>query len=220
MTLQEQRKENSNKFIKELGIDCLETLPLVESSEQVKLKDIDTICKRIFASIISIQLACDIDQGNDYEASKEFFEGLLDRYGVKDCLLPNEKNLFANKYEKKDVLNVTWNYEATWSLLWALGLVEDMKTPFAVCDCDKAVTLVASSESIETFKSQAKLKDIEEILDMLDLYYRYHWAVVEKNINPNTNIGNLYPDVVWERRKGLEWLISNEEDWDEISLDT
>ncbi len=220
MSLQEERKAKSNKFIKELGIDCLETLPLVESSEEVKLKSIDDICNRVFASIISIQLACDIDQGNDYEQSKEFFEGLLDKYGVKNSLLPNEKKLFDNNYEQKDVLNVTWNYETSWSLLWALGLVEDMDKPFAVCDCDKAITLVATCGSIDDFKDKVKMRDIEEILDMLDLYYRYHWAVVDKTINPNTKIGNLYPDVVWERRKGLEWLISSEEDWDEISLDT
>ena len=220
MTVQELRKEKSNKFIKELGIDCLESLPLVESSEEVTLKSIDDICKRIFASVISIQLACDIDQGNDYEGSKNFFEGLLDKYGIKDCLLPDEAKLFDGTYNQKVVVNVTWNYEATWSLLWALGLVEDMNKPFAVCDSEKVVTLIAPCASIDEFKSKIKMRDIEEILDMLDLFYRYHWAVVDKNINPNTNIGQLYPDVVWERRKGLEWLISKEEDWDEISLDT
>ena len=55
---------------------------------------------------------------------------------------------------------------------------------------------------------------------MTDLYYRYHWACVEKSINPQTNIGDLNPEVVLERRKGLEWLISTKDDWNEISLDT
>ena len=55
---------------------------------------------------------------------------------------------------------------------------------------------------------------------MLDLYYRYHWACVEKQVNPNTNIGLLNPGVVVERRRGLEWLFSEEDDWNKISLDT
>ena len=42
----------------------------------------------------------------------------------------------------------------------------------------------------------------------------------EKRINPDTPIADLNPDVVVERRKGLEWLIASEEDWNEISLDT
>lgn len=65
-----------------------------------------------------------------------------------------------------------------------------------------------------------KLRSVEEILDMLDLYYRYHWACVEKRVRPETNIGKLNPEVVMERRKGLEWLINEINEWDEISLDT
>ena len=55
---------------------------------------------------------------------------------------------------------------------------------------------------------------------MLDLYYRYHWACVEKRIKPDTIIGSLDGEVVWERRRGLEWLVSDMEDWNKISLDT
>ena len=43
---------------------------------------------------------------------------------------------------------------------------------------------------------------------------------VKKRINPDTPIGNLNPEVVVERRRGLEWLISEESDWYNISLDT
>ncbi|MCI8654866.1 MAG: DUF4272 domain-containing protein [Clostridia bacterium] len=39
-------------------------------------------------------------------------------------------------------------------------------------------------------------------------------------MKPETNIGNLNPEVVLERRRGLEWLISKEYDWNNISLDT
>ena len=55
---------------------------------------------------------------------------------------------------------------------------------------------------------------------MLDLYYRYNWATVEKQINENANIGSLNPEVVPERRRALEWLISDTYDWFDISLDT
>ena len=89
-----------------------------------------------------------------------------------------------------------------------------------MCDCNEAISFVKESENFEDFKSKTRIRNIEEILDMLDLYYRYHWACEEKRINPETNIGVLNPDVVLERRKGLEWLISSVYDWNEISLDT
>lgn len=55
---------------------------------------------------------------------------------------------------------------------------------------------------------------------MLDLYYRYHRVCVEKRIHPETAIGELNPNVVFERRRGLEWLIDDTMDWNDISLNT
>jgi len=98
--------------------------------------------------------------------------------------------------------------------------VNNIDYPTDVCDCQKAIRLVGDCKNFEEFKKQCKLRDIEEILDMLDLHYRYHWATTEKRINPATPIAELNPDVVVERRRGLEWLISSEEDWNEISMDT
>lgn len=54
---------------------------------------------------------------------------------------------------------------------------------------------------------------------MVDLYYRYYWACKEKIVNPETSIGRLNSDVVVERRRGLEWIISDTKDWYNISLD-
>ena len=215
-----ERRNNSNKKIKHLGIACLETLPVIEDSTQVSLKDIDTICKRAIACLISTQLAIDISENNDYDSSKTFFLNMLKQYGVQDNLIEKEKRIFNGKYSKQDVIDVVWSYEAYWSLVWTLGLVENIDYPNQICDCEKAIMLVSTCKTYDDFKCKCKIRDIEEILDMLDLYYRYDWAVTEKRINPDTLIADLNPDVVVERRKGLEWLIANEEDWDEISLDT
>ena len=217
----EKRRKISNKKIKKLGIACLETLPVIEDSSQVKLKSLDVICKRAIASLISIQVAFTIANGEDFNEAKPFFENLLERYSVQDALLENEKKVLNNEASEKEILNITWNYEAYWSLVWALGLVDDIEYPYSICDCDLAINLVVGCKNLEEFKSKCKIRDIEKILDMVDLYYRYHWAVVEKQwANPDTNIGDLNSEVVFERRKGLEWLISSEDDWDEISLDT
>lgn len=218
----EQRRIKNNTFIKNMGIACYENLPMIESSSDVVLKDLDTICKRAIACLLSTQLACDIQAKQNYEHSKAMFSKLLNEYGVENYLLDSEKKLFNNTYNEQDVINVVWTYECYWSLIWALGLINDdeIKIPNDVCNCEKAVAFVSSCKSFEEFKNKTRIRNIEEILDMLDLYYRYHWACVEKEINPNTNIGSLDPGVVLERRKGLEWLISDIYDWNTISLDT
>lgn len=216
----EERRRKSNTFIKDKGIACLETLPLLEDSTQVKLKSLDDICKRAVATLLAIQLACDIGENNDYEESKQLFTKLLDKYGVKGELLDKEKRLFDRTYTMQDAIDVAWSYEAYWSLLWALGMVDDISYPSDICDCEKVIKAVGDSKDYEEFVNKCQLRDIEEILDMLDLYYRYHWACVEKQVNPDTPIGKLNDEVVMERRRGLEWLVSKEKDWNNISLDT
>lgn len=215
-----QRKQNSINKIRTQGIVYNPHLPMVESSADVKLKSLDEICQRAIASLLAIQLACDIAQGGDYQKSKKFFWELIERYGVQDKLLYKERKLFEGGYTQQDAIDVSWTYECYWSLIWALGLIGNIEQASETCDCDKAVKIVSSSVTYEDFKNKCKLRDTEKILDMIDLYYRYHWACVEKRIRHEVPIGNLDPGVVMERRRGLEWLISEEEDWNDIWLDT
>ena len=63
------------------------------------------------------------------------------------------------------------------------------------------------------------MRGIEEILDMLDLFYRYHWTTEDARLNLK-KLPKINGEVVAERRRGLEWLVSQEEDWNDISLDT
>lgn len=214
----EERRANNNAFIKSLGIMCYEQLPVIEKVE--KIKDIDTICKRAIACFLSCQLACDINEDNDVEESTEFFKELLERYEVSDKLYENEKQLFTGNYTKQNAINIAWEYESYWALVWVLGLIDDIKMSDEICDCEKAIALFVENEDYNEFKKSCKLRSIDEILDMTDLYFRYHWACVEKSIKPETEIGNINPDVVIERRKALEWVISDEYDWNNISLDT
>lgn len=216
----EDRREKSNAKIKGMGIACMEALPLLESSKEVRLKSLDEICNRAIASLLSIQLAEDIGNNQGYEESKELFSTLLKNYKVENCLLEKEQRLFDGTYSEQDAIDVCWTYEAYWSLVWALGLVEDISYPNTVCDVKRAIKLVGDTDGKEAFKAQCRLRGVEEILDMLDLYYRYHWATEEKRLRPETEIKDLNPEVVMERRRGLEWLISEENDWFDISMDT
>lgn len=214
-----ERRQKSNERIKKMGIACYEQLPMLEDSDHVTLRSFDNICRRAVACLLSTQIACDIE--NDaYEQSMEIFPKLLKEYGVEDDLNTTEKRLLEGKYTEQDAIDVAWTYEAYWSIIWALGLIDDISDSSDICDCETSIHLVGDCHSLEEFKNQCSPRNIEEILDMLDLYYRFHWAVTEKYINPDTPIGNLNPEVVVERRRGLEWLISEEEDWFEISLDT
>ncbi|MGI5172441.1 DUF4272 domain-containing protein [Treponema sp. OMZ 840] len=216
----ENRRKKSNAKIKEMGIACMEVLPLRESSKEVRLKSFEEICNRAIACLLSTQLAEDIHNGQEYKKSKELFLRLLEKYEVSNCLLEKEKRLFNGTYSEQDAIDICWTYEAYWSLVWALGLVEDISYPNTICDVVRAIKLVGDTDGKEAFKAQCRLRGIEEILDMLDLHYRYHWATEEKRLRPETEIKDLDPEIVMERRRGLEWLISSGTDWFDISMDT
>ena len=214
-----ERRLKNNEFIKKQGIACYDDLPLVESSAEVKLKSIYEICNRVFTSFFAIQVAIDINNDN-YEESINYFKPKIEDLNLSQYLNQKERRVFDGTYTRQDAIDLDWEYEALWSLFYALGLVDDIKNGGMLCDCEYIINTMISCKNVKDLKSRAKLRDIEEILDMLDLYYRYDWACTEKRINPNTNIGNLNPGNVIERRRGLEWLISDEDDWYNISLDT
>lgn len=217
--MQAERREKNNAFLREQGIACYEELPLVESSDEVQLRSLDEICNRVFAAFLAIQVACDVNN-DQYEESVRYFKPILEALGLEPYLNSKEKRIFDGTYTLQDAIDLDWEYEALWSLFYAVGLVEDIRDGGQLCDCEFVVRTMVSCKTLEVFKSRCRLRDIEEILDMVDLYYRYDWAVTEKRIRPETKIGNLIPSNVVERRRGLEWLISREEDWFDISLDT
>lgn len=219
ISTQYDRRNKNNFFIKKQGIECYENLPLVESSSEVKMKSLDEICNRAFTCFISIQVACDVNN-NNYEESIKYFKPILEELNLEQYLNSKEKRIFDGTYTVQDAIDLDWEYEDLWSLFFALGLVDDITDGGKLCDCDFIIKTMASCKNVEEFKKKCKLRDIEEILDMIDLYYRYDWACTEKRIRPETNIGDLNPSNVVERRRGLEWLISSEDDWYEISLDT
>lgn len=242
MITPEARKEKSIAYLKEKGIPYFRYLPTIESSNDVNLKSLDNVCKRAATCLFSTQIACDVRDDGDYEKSKLIFGGLVKLFGLEDELFPIEKRIFNNDFSRQDILDVVWTYECYWMLLWALGIIdtEEVITPDKICDSKKAIAIfqefmmpiinhnfsksknfkLLSDTTFENFKKAAHFRDVEEILDMLDLYYRYHWACVQHRIDHGKTEFIIDEEIVLERRRALEWLISDEFDWNNIRLDT
>ena len=222
----EDRRKKTIEQLKKEGVAYNPHLPLLESSESVKLKSPEDVRKRALGCMMCVQLACSIRNGENYAEALAFVLQKFVEWEISmDDLLPKERLLIQNKYTKndctdeftrQDLIDIVWGYEIYWSLIWALDHITDkeLKNAEDVCNTEKAMMISAF------VPSSSKLRNVEKILDMVDLFYCYHWACVEKQIRPETEIGKLNPEVVMERRRGLEWLISEEKDWNNISLDT
>ncbi|WP_411167536.1 DUF4272 domain-containing protein [Clostridium sp. MB05] len=218
-----ERKQKSIEILKANKVPYMEELPVIEEANEIEMRSAEEIAKRAIASLISIQVACDINSGDNIEESREFFKGFLDKYEVKEELTEAEMKIIFGNPEKQDVINMAWKYEAYWTLIWALGIVDKLEYPSQICDCNFAIHAVADCEDFNDFMKTVRLKSIDEILDEADLIYRYNWACVDARIHGKNPPADLDSGVVFERHWGLNWLIGKgtyNYNWDSVSTDT
>ncbi|MBR1852398.1 MAG: DUF4272 domain-containing protein [Lachnospiraceae bacterium] len=219
---QKNRRMKNCEYLRQNGIKPCDKLVCGYEDNEVRIKGLEEICRRAVACLITVQIACDINQEEvnqgDYQESLSYFVPMLKQYGVEDCLNSKEKRIVDGSYSEQDAIDMDWAYEAYWALCWCLGLVDDIKDGGELCDCDAAISFVREAETFEAFMGKCKLRSVSEILDMQDLYFRYNWAINDRKVHANTEVGNLDASNVIERRRALEWILSEEEDWYDITM--
>ena len=213
---QKERRTKNNQYIEENGIETNKNLACLFDGSNVKLKSLDEISKRVIACLITVQISSDITNGK-YKESLEHFLPLYKKFGLDGCLNLKEKKILDGTYVNQDVIDMDWAYEACWSLCWCLGLVNDIKDASILCDCEKAISFIKDSNSLDDFMLKCNLRPLDEILDMQDLYFRYSWAINEQKVNTESKIGSLNSSIVIERRRGLDWILSSGVDWYNLS---
>lgn len=209
---QHARRMKNNELLKRYNILTNENLMCRYDDKAVKLRSIEDVCRRAVACLITVQIAIDI-RNNHYEESKQHFLPILERFGVQDNLNSMERRIIDGTYTQQDIIDMDWAYESYWALCWYLGLVEDITDALNICDSEKAISFVMNSSSLEDFQHNCSLRSNKDVLDMEDLYLRYNWAINEVKVNWNIN-----SSVVIERRRALEWLLSDEDDWYQLDL--
>lgn len=218
----EERKVASIQRLKKEGIPYIEHLPVIESAEQVRPRSLEEIACRAISSLLIIQAALDIENNNYNEESRQWLQDKLQQYGVQEELTPKERAVLEDRADPAAIINMVWKYEAYWSLIWYLGLVDALPFPDKICDCDAAIDAVASAVDFQEFLRKCQPRSLEELLDEDDLIYRYHWACVDARIHDQPAPAGLDESVVLERRSGLDWLLglNTAQDWDAVELHT
>ena len=110
--------------------------------------------------------------------------------------------------------------EGMWALAWALSLVEHLDF-WKDCD-DRFVTFMPNlkiGEKIGETQRKVRLRHDDDLASACDLAYCLHWAVRQAALQGKQPPARLKAHVVVERRRALEWLLSDER-WDVPSLDT
>ncbi len=93
------------------------------------------------------------------------------------------------------------------NLLWTINKVDKLELPTKQVEITEIVSrhpklLTDPTEFIET----ANNRPTTEILDILDLTYRLHWATRNADLNKQTISANLSSSVLVERHYAINWV--------------
>ena len=198
----QERKDISIEILKSQGVPFIDHLPLVYETSEVAPREKDEVIARAICSFAAIMCACTIkDNGELTDEDKQGAKDFLDnRFGCLDKLTRMERRVIEGEASCDEAVNMSWKYESLWALMWAMGLVKELDFPKDICDCDFVMKIFSGD-----FSERVKMRGTDEILQALDLIYRYHWACVNARVNGSKSAG-LDEEVVMERRGGLEWL--------------
>ncbi len=221
------RKSRSEKVLAKHKIMINPNLPRIENEDEARLKSPEEIVKRVVAAFLTAQIAIDICNNDGAEESAKFFTPILERFGLTDELTDDEKPYFdlekCGKIDRDAANQIQWRIEMCVPLFWACGFRKKLEYPSKMADTTKEIKLIGSSENFGELMKHVKMRSLSEILDAADLIFRMDWACVEARIENTPGImGDLFPDVVVEQHKGLNWLIGayDAEDWDSVRPNT
>ena len=209
----QERKDISIEILKSQGVPFIDHLPLVYETSEVAPREKDEVIARAICSFAAIMCAYTIkDNGEltdeDKQGTKDF---LNNRFWCIDKLTRMERRVIEGEASCDEAVKMSWKYESLWALMWAMGLVKKLDFPKDTCDCDFVMKTFDGD-----FSERVKMRGTDELLQALDLIYRYHWACVNARVNGSKRAG-LDEEVVMERRGGLEWLCCKGAENDNLS---
>lgn len=213
---QKARKARNIAFLQQNGVPTIEHLPCIIADEEVQIRSKEEALERAIAIVIAAL------KGEGLE--DEIIQKVVNQYDAHIFFSPDELafiNTPAQNITQEQRVKFTWRYECYWTLLWALGLIEDIGLPSAICDVPQAVGFLQQGGNYNNLLSQVKMRSAAEILDAADLIYRVNWACVNARVRNQAPPANIDAGVAYERHYTLNWLIRyQDQDWDSVRTDT
>ena len=211
----EQRKKQTEKYLKSLNIPFIDHLPLIEEESEVKIRTAQEIAERILVLVYLAYVSEVVDE-------RENVIDFLKTNSLWDKVSPDEKELFQKEeLTDQETANISWRSEGVWLLLWTINKVEKLELPTEQVEIPEIVSRLPEFLTDPTeFIKNANVRATTEILDASDLIYRLHWATRNADLNNQPMPANLDLSIIMERHYAINWVTFYADEWDEISTDT
>jgi len=209
---QKDRKAKSESFLESHQIKINKKLPCVLSSTEIKIRNQKEVIERAYALLVIAAKGEGVEQEH---LIKTVEEKKINSFSPKEAGIYKSETL--NDQEKA---YATWRYESLYTILWAMGKMDELKFPSEICDVQTIVGKILKP-SREEFESSVKLRSDSEIVDELDKTFRMNWACVDARIKGQAISGNINPSVIYERHYLLNWLVKYQnQNWDDVQTNT
>lgn len=217
----EARKERSNKCLAAEGVPGCAALPPIVGDAAYLPRSVEEVARRTLGILLTSVFA-ELVSSRGVEAARESIADLLKRYGAQEFLSPGERAFISGPApDEQSLADFIRRYECAWVGLWALGFVDTLAYPGAVCDAGSMAAMVRDCGDYPGFLRSCRLRAPSRILDEADRTYRYDWACVDARVNGRDVPAGLDPGVVVERHRMFNWLIRYmDADWDDVRTDT
>lgn len=215
-----ERKLRSIELLKYQNIPYIEELPILKSTNEIESnKTMEDIATRALCLLIISNYAIDIlnvKKKRNLLKSKKEFNKLIDKYSLRSYLTTKERD-FMRKANSKDATLFAWQIEGAKTLFWILGLIDDLDYPNMPANIDTFIGILIQCNTIRSFVSKCYLRDLDTVLDMADLTYRYDWYCVDCKVNGIDC--KIDKDIVLERHRAFSWVLTMDT-WDNVDLST
>lgn len=144
-----------------------------------------------------------------------------DRDGLSEYFSSAEAAFFRSESpSQQSRVNFGWRAEALIPLLWALEKAPTMPPLNERVDLSQYIVVQHAASHPTEFIASASLRPAAELDEAEAAIYHEHWRVRDAQLFGKPMPPELDPDIVYERRYALSWLVGWGDDWDDVPTDT
>ncbi len=213
----EARKARSLAALQAMDVRTPASLPPVIGADELVLRPAEEVARRMLA-LFAVAVRAESLNGGEPMSPEQIYARVP---AAQAALSPRERAFMQDAApEPQQIIDFAWRYEALALLQWALGLIDELPLPQAICDVPRTAR-IALEHPDEAYVVAARLRHASELLDALDLHQRLHWAVRQARLQQAEAPAGLEPGVIAERHHALNWLVGFEDKpWDEVDTPT
>lgn len=211
------RKTRTEDLLANRKLKVAGTLAPSIADTEVVLRPAAAVAERLMA-LFAVAVRAESVAAKSPMASDE----IMHRLALPETALsPAERRFLADRLPTaSDTAKFAWCYECVYALAWAVGVIDKLPFPSAICDVDLIAQKLLKLGT-GGVRANASLRPVADILDCVDLHQRLHWIARQAQIDKQEAPGGLVSGVILERHRALNWLVQfGSSDWDEVDTPT